>query len=73
MRMVVDRFEGNIAVCEDMDNQRTLEYPREILPEGVAEGDVLDGADGSFFINKDETGKRREDIRKLFESLQSES
>jgi hypothetical protein len=39
-RLVIDRFEGDLAVVE-VDGEGTLDLPRWILPEGVKEGDHL--------------------------------
>ncbi|MGB4589404.1 MAG: DUF3006 domain-containing protein [Clostridiaceae bacterium] len=40
MRLTVDRFEGEYAVCE-MENGEFVDIPRKALPEGIAEGSRL--------------------------------
>lgn len=66
---VIDRFEGEYAVCEDA-NGKTRDFARVELPRGAGEGDVIRRtADGAFYIDSRETAKRREQSRRLFESL----
>ena len=38
--LIIDRFEGDVAVCEDED-RRIVEMDRSLLPEGAREGSVL--------------------------------
>lgn len=40
MQLIVDRFEGEWAVCEYGDG-KMLELPRTVLPKDVRDGDVL--------------------------------
>lgn len=71
-RYVIDRFEGEYAVCEDPQGQMR-DFARVELPMGAREGDVLlQGTDGAFIIDAKETAQRREYARKLFESLLSD-
>ena len=69
MKMVLDRFEGEYAVCEDMETRGTLTYPIESMPEGVSPGDILWNSGSGFIINRAETEKRRKRIQKLFQDL----
>lgn len=39
--LVVDRFEGNLAICENRENKEMLNVEISKLPDGVKEGDVL--------------------------------
>lgn len=40
MKIIVDRFEGNIAVVELPDG-KMIDCPRELLPENANEGSIL--------------------------------
>ena len=40
MKYVVDRIEGNYAVCED-ENNKIVNIPLKELPEGIKEKDVI--------------------------------
>lgn len=47
--MTLDRFEGEYAVLLYGDEDRAVNWPQQLLPEGTAEGDIL-----SMKIAKDE-------------------
>lgn len=59
---IIDRFEGDWAVIEY--GRRTFNFPRELLPPGTKEGDVL-----HFSVSRDPeaTNKRRQEIEKLMD------
>ena len=59
MRVIIDRFEGQYAVCEK-DDRSMMDIEKDKIPAGAVEGDILD-IEGSFIIiNKGETLKRKE-------------
>ncbi len=49
--LVIDRFEGNIAVCEDRKAGKIIEVPRENIEENVKEGDVIKKVEGIYKKN----------------------
>ena len=67
----IDRIEENFAICEGENRQR-LEIPRDRLPDGAKEGDVLRLTGGEYQIDRAETNRRREENRRLLESLLGE-
>lgn len=68
MKVIIDRFEGQYAVCEDEDlNMINIEIDK--LPQGVKEGDVLIIEGDNIKVDKEETEIRRERIRRLMEDL----
>jgi len=69
MRLIIDRFEGNVAVCEE-EGREMLNVGKEQLPAGAKEGDVLDkAADGTITINAEETRKRKDEISNKIKGL----
>ena len=40
MRIIVDRFEGNIAVVE-LENGQMLDCPKALLPDNAKEGSII--------------------------------
>lgn len=58
--VIVDRFEGEWAVLEFQG--KVFNFPRELLPKAVKEGDVLTM---TIDINPEETGQRKKRIREL--------
>lgn len=67
-KFTVDRIEEDKAVleCENGDFV-TLEV--KTLPKNIKEGDVLCFEENSYFLDKDETEKRRQKIKSLMDSL----
>lgn len=66
---VIDRFEGEYAVCEGEDG-KMKDFAKVWLPSYAKEGDVLqEHDDGSFTVDLRETKARRERTRALFDSL----
>lgn len=67
---VIDRFEGEFAVIEAED-EKILNIKRNLLPEDAREGDVIDLK--TLIVDKKETFRRKEYIRKLADKLFQEN
>lgn len=63
MDMIIDRFEGTLAVVELEDGKRA-EVPVAVLPPDAKEGDCL-----TLKIDKEKTEKRRKQIGQLMNDL----
>ena len=67
--LIIDRFEGSYAICEDKD-QKYFGIETAELPKGAKEGDVLEISDeGTLSINAEKTAARRSKIKKLQDKL----
>ena len=68
--LVIDRFEGNIAVCEDRKTGKKIEILKENLEEGLKEGDIIKEEKGKYVQAnelQEETEKRiQEKMNKLW-------
>ena len=70
--LVIDRIEGDFAVCEGEDRSRE-DIPLSALPAGVREGDCLRKAPGGgYVLDADETARRRARNSALMKWLFSE-
>ena len=68
MRYIIDRFEGAFAVCEDESGAfRNIEKSK--LPKGIRSGDVVVFEEGSVFVDRAASDKRRTEIIALQNSL----
>ena len=63
-RCIIDRFEGELAVCE-CDDRTMFTLPRAQLPAAAREGDCLAFADGAWQVDAQRTQARRERIAAL--------
>lgn len=68
MRVVIDRFEGDFAVCEKED-RTMLNVKRSKLPANIKESDVLIIDGDTIKIDPAETAKKRGVTDKLVENL----
>lgn len=67
--LIVDRFEGVYAICEDGE-KKFFAIELSELPKEVHEGDVLEiGDDGTLSVNAEKTAERRSFIRQKQNSL----
>ena len=69
-RLIIDRFEGKYAICED-EERKTFAIEIAELPENTKVGSLLEiNDDGEITVNEAEADKIREIIlskqRKLF-------
>ncbi|MCI9553581.1 MAG: DUF3006 domain-containing protein [Acutalibacter sp.] len=59
-QLIIDRFEGKYAICEDAE-QKYFAIELSELPQGVGEGAVLKISDeGELSFDQEETARRRE-------------
>lgn len=69
MKVIIDRFEGNYAVCEK-ENQEMIDIEKEKLPAGAKAGDsLIIKEDGVILPDLGETKNRKKRIEKLMEDM----
>ena len=68
-QLIVDRLEGEYAVCEQKEGGM-LSLLLSQLPDGIRDGDVLTEQGGGYQIDRAATQKRKEEMdakrRRLF-------
>ena len=68
-QLIIDRFEGNIAVCETPTGG-FIELDRALLPADADEGDCLVPLpQGGYAVDREETQRRRAANAALLRSL----
>ena len=68
MKVILDRFEGDFAVCEKKD-RTMLNVKRDKLPPEAKEGDILNINDDIITVDPAATNKRKNTVNKLFADL----
>jgi hypothetical protein len=68
MKVIIDRFEGNFAVCEKED-RTMVDIEKSKIPITAKEGDVLNITNDRITIDSEETEKRKKEIEKLTKDL----
>ena len=67
-KFTVDRIENDKVVLE-CENGDCVALELKSLPKNIKEGDVLCFEENSYFLDKEETEKRRRKIKSLMDSL----
>ncbi len=67
--LVIDRFEGNIAICEDRKTGKIQEIDTKQLPENIQEGDILIYQNGNYRKDKEKQTEIEHRIAKKMEDL----
>jgi DNA helicase TIP49 (TBP-interacting protein) len=68
MRVIIDRFEGDYAVCEK-ENKEIIEIRKEKIPEDAREGDILIIESETIKIDRIGTAKRKKMIESIMKDL----
>ncbi|MBW9153044.1 DUF3006 domain-containing protein [Clostridium estertheticum] len=68
MDVIIDRFEGNYAVCEKED-RTMIDIKKSGIPSIAKEGDVLCIDNDVIIIDIEKTKKRLNEIEKLTKGL----
>jgi len=68
MKVIIDRFEGDFAVCEKGDRQM-IDIKKDKVPSTAKEGDVLNITGDKITIDIEETKKKKKEIEELTKDL----
>ena len=68
MKFIIDRFENEFTFLED-EQKKMIQIKSKNLPKGVREGDVIILQHNIYTVDKEETTKRRENIKKMIDEL----
>ena len=68
MKLIINRFEGDYAVCE-AEERKMINIPRRKLPSEAKEGDVLNVVGDHITVNISKTLERKKYIEELTKDL----
>ena len=68
MKVTIDRFEGEFAVCEQED-RTMINIRKDNIPQEAKEGDILIIEGESISINTARTAERKKRINRLMDGL----
>lgn len=68
MKVIIDRFEGDYAVCEK-ENREMIDIKKASIPDDARAGDVLNIIGGKITVDIEETEKRKKEIEELIKDL----
>ena len=67
-KFIIDRIKETKAILE-CENGDIVSLELKSLPKNVKEGDALYFEEGSYFLNEEETLRRKEKIKNLMDKL----
>ena len=65
----IDRFEENIAVCEELKSGKIININKKDLPNNCKEGDIIIFENGKYWIDEEETKSQKDEISSMLNSL----
>ena len=65
----IDRFENELAVCEDRQTKEMVNIPRKNLPEGIKEGSILKYKDGKYSVDLSKEKEVSDRIKEKMDKL----
>jgi hypothetical protein len=68
MKVTIDRFEGQFAVCEQED-RTMINIPKGNIPPEAKEGDILVIEGESIYIDIARTAERKKRLNRLMDDL----
>ena len=68
MQLIIERFEGNFAVCED-ENKNIINIKKADIPKEAKEGDILVMFNDKYVIDYAKTENRKKYIGVLTKDL----
>jgi hypothetical protein len=68
MQLIIDRFEGQFAVCQQPDRSM-LKIPRRLIPSEAREGDVLEVSGNTISLDTAATMARKKAAAENFDRL----
>ncbi len=69
MDYVIDRFEGDFAVCQNILDDSIRNIKKNIIPNDVKEGDIITFENGKYFFDEKKTNERKKYIKEKFDAL----
>ncbi len=68
-RYTIDRFEGDLAVCEDRETQNIININREELPDDAKEGTIIMLTEDGYSIDTKTQNETEERIKQKMDDL----
>lgn len=65
----IDRFEGELAVCENRATGEMINIEKSLLPEDATEGSIIKLEDGKYILDENATQKKQEQIKNMINNL----
>lgn len=65
----IDRFEGEFAVCENIETKEIINIKKTYLAENIKEGSIIKFENGKFVLDPIATSQKQAEIKKMVDNL----
>ena len=69
LRYSIDRFEGEFAVCENLETGEMINIRIDILPDGIKEGSIIKFDNENYILDSETTKEIQEKIKNIVNNL----
>ena len=69
MDYIIDRFEGDFAVCQNFSTSKFQNIKKSDIPKNAKEGDIITFENNIFLIDEAKNQKRQNEINSKFNSI----
>ena len=69
LRYSIDRFEGEFAVCENLETGEMINIRIDLLPDGIKEGSIIKFDNKSYILDSETTKEKQEKIKNIVNNL----
>lgn len=67
--LVIDRFEGDLAVCENRETKQMINIEKSDLPDDIKEGDIVKKINNNYELDFEKTKEIEERINEKVKDL----
>lgn len=67
--LIIDRFEGEFAIVEDTETEKTITIEKELIEQNASESDVIVFSEGIYRVDHESTKKRRAEVLALLKKM----
>lgn len=65
----IDRFEGDFAVCENIETNEIVNINKSLISKNCKEGDIIKLENGVYIKDEIETQNAQEEIKNMMDNL----
>ena len=67
--LIIDRFEGEFAIVEETETEKTITIEKELIEQNASESDVIVFSEGIYRVDYESTKKRRAEVLALLKKM----
>lgn len=68
-KFTIDRFEGNLAICENRSTGEMIEIKRDELPSNIKEGTIIKKVENKYIEDLEENENVKKRIKEKMDNL----